>query len=242
MSKFNYVFFGGVPRACSTISVNILAQNPIFTISPTSGLVEIAYRIYKDEINHFIQPNKNPLEIAKLSVDNLLTDFVKTPYYIDKSRNWIQRHALHTNMFNNCKFIVGVRDVRGIYCSVENLSGNFNSWERDVQNLTKVFKKKGKPDNVYVYKAEEFSINPEKVINEIYKFLDINLYNHTFNDLQELIPDSSWKATGIEELHKIHSSIKKLDTSYDNLISKQKSNSLLEKYYDYQKIFYPETI
>src|SRR5436190_21606198 len=85
-------FISGMPRAGSTILSNILAQNPRFHVTPTSGLIEalLALRTAFDEIADF---RAAPNEAAKMAaVRGALYGYfdpVDRPLVFDRSRTWL---------------------------------------------------------------------------------------------------------------------------------------------------------
>jgi sulfotransferase len=116
-----------MPRAGSTLFQNILAQNPSFHVTPTSGLLEL---IFGSRLNYtngaeFKAQDEAAMKKAFLAFckagmgayGQALTD---KPYIMDKSRGW----GVHFDLLNMIfgeepKIICLVRDLRQILSSME---------------------------------------------------------------------------------------------------------------------------
>ena len=237
-----------MPRALSTVAINVLAQNPIFTVSATSTILNnVTVRAW-DGYDDFLFIPENYYtkeEWGKQCTDAFLQKAVNTPYYIDKGRQWIYRHSLITKSFENCKFIVPIRDLRGCYHSANRINPKlFNNLVLPyIRPLTRLFKTLPKQDNIYLFYAEEFSVNPKKVLKEIYDFLGIEHFEHDLENIKTLVPDPTGDLTnGNEGIHEIHSKIIPINTDYESLIGKQNSDRLLDKYSEYYEVFYDKSL
>src|SRR6202000_2389599 len=95
MSSPKIFYQSSMPRAGSTLFQNILAQNPDFYVTPTSGLLEL---IFGARINYTNSPEFKAQDAAAMKSAYLnfcragmqayfgaLTD---RPYVLDKSRGW----------------------------------------------------------------------------------------------------------------------------------------------------------
>lgn len=121
-------FTSGLPRACSTLLQNLLAQNPEVHATATSGVHEMGY-IARDffETEEF-KTFKNPLDgerqylnFVKGGVQNAFNDDTDRPVVVDKCRSWIGHLDQLYKVFPDAKVLVPVRDVRGILSSFEKL-------------------------------------------------------------------------------------------------------------------------
>jgi hypothetical protein len=81
-----------------------------------------------------------------------------------------------------------------------------------------------KPENkhmAYFFKYDDFVIDPEKYIKEIYKFLEIPYFQHKFIDLDQLIVNGIVYDDSImgKNMHTIRTKeIKKLNNAYKEMI------------------------
>jgi len=120
-------FVSGLPRSCSTLLCNILAQNPRVHATATSPMNEISYLargLFKSEAAKAWQP----MDVEKMFDDynraGILAAFdslTDRPVVIDKSRSWVGQIDQTYKMFPDAKILVPVRDVRGIICSMEKI-------------------------------------------------------------------------------------------------------------------------
>ena len=115
------------PRSGSTLLQNILAQNPDFFVTPTSGLLELIFgaRLNYTNGQEFKAQDSALMRKAFLSFCragmgayfDALTD---KPYVIDKSRGWGVHFDLLQMIFEeDPKIICLVRDLRQIVASLE---------------------------------------------------------------------------------------------------------------------------
>jgi sulfotransferase len=83
-----------------------------------------------------------------------------------------------------------------------------------------------KPSNLFLVKYDELVTNPEKIIHEIYLFLEIPLFKHTFNRIQSPnMREQDNNTFGIPTLHEVrpvisNQSIKPSDVLSDYVIEK----------------------
>jgi len=126
-------FCGGMPRAGSTLLLNILNQNPDFHCTPTSGLVEavLAFKNNWDnwpEVRAMQVPDRERKKTQVLR--GMLTGFfqdVEQPIVIDKSRGWTgEIEMLERVLGRKIKMLVPVRPILDILCSFELLWRNKN--------------------------------------------------------------------------------------------------------------------
>jgi len=131
-----------MPRAGSTLLQNILAQNPNFYVTPTSGLLEL---IFGARVNYTNNPEFRAQDAAQMkkafmafnragmqAYFRALTD---KPYVIDKSRGW----GVHFDLLNMIfeeepKIICMVRDLRQILASMEKKFRQNPDKHRQIEN------------------------------------------------------------------------------------------------------------
>lgn len=115
------------PRAGSTLLQNILAQNPSFYVTPTSGLLEM---IFGARLNYTNSPEfkaqndvamkKAFLAFSRAGMEAYFQALTDKPYVVDKSRGWGVHFDLLQMIFNEePKIICMVRDLRQILASLE---------------------------------------------------------------------------------------------------------------------------
>lgn len=121
-------FQTSLPRAGSTLMQNILAQNPEFYASPTSGLVEllmVARTAYSNG-DTFKAQDEKLMQEAFLSFSlNGIRGYYNSvapnyKYAIDKSRQWGYEYRFVEKILGEKpKMIVMIRDLRDVFASME---------------------------------------------------------------------------------------------------------------------------
>lgn len=124
MSKTIY-FISGMPRSGSTLLANILAQNPQFHVSPTSGILDIMF-IVRNNWNKIIEFQAAPDDKGKLRVlKGILQSYYAgcdQPVVFDRSRSWLAHIEMAEAVLDHdVKILVPVRDVRDVLASFEKL-------------------------------------------------------------------------------------------------------------------------
>lgn len=122
------VFNSSLPRSGSTLLQNILAQNPRFYCSPTSGVLELLFaaRANFTNLNEFkLQPpdvmKTGWLGYCRGAIDGWYSAITDKQVAVDKSRGWIAYYHWLTEFCPDAKIIVCVRDIRAIISSMEKL-------------------------------------------------------------------------------------------------------------------------
>jgi len=121
------IFFQcSLPRAGSTLLQNVLAQNPDFYATPTSGIIEIflnARNIYTNNIEFKAQDVKvvEPAfkALCKGGMNAYFNAITDKKYVIDKSRGWSVTYDFVDWFYPDPKVVVMVRDLRAIVSSME---------------------------------------------------------------------------------------------------------------------------
>jgi len=116
-----------LPRAGSTLLQNILAQNPAFYVTPTSGLLELIFGARLNYTNSAEFKAQDPEEMKKAflafsraGMEAYFEALTDKPYVVDKSRGWGVHYDLLEMIFGEePKIICMVRDLRQILSSME---------------------------------------------------------------------------------------------------------------------------
>jgi sulfotransferase len=123
------IFFqSSMPRAMSTTLQNILAQNPDFYVTPTSGLLELwfgARKNYTDSPEFKAQDEQTMRKAftafchdGMFAYFNAITD---KKYVMDKSRGHGVYRPFIDSFYPNPKIICMVRDLKDVLCSYEKI-------------------------------------------------------------------------------------------------------------------------
>jgi sulfotransferase len=118
-------FIAGMPRAGSTLLGNILAQNPRFHVTPTSGLIDALVDL-REKFNTLPDFKAAPNEAGKMAaVRGALHGYfdpVDRPVVFDKNRAWLSELEMAEALLERrAKVVVCVRDIAEILVSLEKL-------------------------------------------------------------------------------------------------------------------------
>jgi sulfotransferase len=123
-----------MPRSGSTLLQNVIAQNPNFYVTPTSGLLELIYgaRSNFSASPEFIAQDSNLMNNAFRSfcvsgIKSYFESITDKKYVVDKSRGWGAHYnllqALNADYIGNePKVIIMVRNLYDIVASMEKLN------------------------------------------------------------------------------------------------------------------------
>ena len=122
------VFNSSFPRSGSTLLQNILAQNPRFYCSATSGLMNLllaarheytAGPLFKSQEPELMRKAFN--EFCARGVSGFYAGLTDRPVCVDKHRAWFHYYDWLKMFIPDPKIVVCVRDIRGILSSMEKL-------------------------------------------------------------------------------------------------------------------------
>lgn len=118
-------FISGMPRAGSTLLCNILAQNPKFHTTSTSGILEVLFGV-RNQWNELIEfkatPNQDGLTRVLKSILYAYHADSDRPVVFDKSRSWLAYIEMAEMVLERPpRILVPVRDMRDILASCEKL-------------------------------------------------------------------------------------------------------------------------
>jgi sulfotransferase len=122
------IFFqSSLPRAGSTMLQNLMAQNPDFYVTPTSGVLELVFGAQGNYTNNpeFKAQDaelmrKAFLGFSKEGMKGYFEAITDKPYILDKSRGWGIHYPLLKMFIETPKIICMVRDLRDVFASMEN--------------------------------------------------------------------------------------------------------------------------
>jgi sulfotransferase len=118
-------FISGFPRSGSTLLCNILAQNPRFQATATSGIMDVIFSV-RNNWDKLVEFRAHPNDAAKERVmrgmlDNYFDD-VEQPVVFDKCRGWVSLLEMAEMMLERkAKVLVPVRDIRDVLASFEKI-------------------------------------------------------------------------------------------------------------------------
>jgi sulfotransferase len=264
------IFFqSSLPRAGSTLLQNVIGQNPDFHVTPTSGVLELLYASRGNFTSspEFKAQDQKEMETAFKSycrggLEGFFTGITDKPYVMDKSRGWGIHYNFLNSFYPNPKIICMVRDLRGVYASMEKnfrknqhldsgivnhsqMKGTTTEKRVDIwattqpvglaiERLYQIIRE-GIDKNILFIKFEDFCQNPEQEMVRVYNYLQLPYYKHDFGNVEQLTQEDD-SVYGIYGDHKIKKEIKLLQDDWDKVLGFGLCNGIKQKYgwfYDY---------
>jgi len=218
----NIHFITGIPRSGSTLLCNILNQNPAFYASSTSPLPAIVQSMVSifstsQEIQAaMIRDEKGTEVVLNAMVKNVIHTWYwsksKENIIFDKSRGWSFNSLLIAKIFPDAKIIACVRDLRGVFGSVEKQHAKNPVIDRAENPNGKTVLNRAEqmlspdgfigqcvigtndvvarmPKRVFTVNYESFTRTPESTMRELYEFLELDYYAHDFENVENVAED-----------------------------------------------------
>jgi sulfotransferase len=172
---------------------------------------------------------------------NTLTD---KPYFLDKSRAWGNYYPLLNNINPNPKILFMVRDLRAIFASMEkkfrsnpdidtgelnNMTLQNTTTQKRVQHwasthpvgyaLEKLQQSilERNANNFLFLRYEDLCDNPEQTMKDIYTYLDIPYYEHSFDYIEQITQEDD-TVYGIYGDHKIRNKLQALPKDFREVL------------------------
>ncbi len=122
-------FISGLPRSGSTLLCNILAQNPRFHATATSGILDVMFGVRNqwDKLQEFkaaIDKDGTAKAMGRVLRAILFAyhDETGKPVVFDKSRSWLAHLEMAEAVLGRkAKVLVPVRDIRDVLASFEKI-------------------------------------------------------------------------------------------------------------------------
>tara|TARA_R110000803_G_scaffold29811_1_gene67751 strand:+ start:148 stop:924 length:777 start_codon:yes stop_codon:yes gene_type:complete len=204
-----FFYLCGLPRAGNTLFASIMNQNKNISVTGNSIVCDILYQI--NELKHTetfgLFNNVKSFDNVLVNIMNNYYDNWDSEYIIDRSP-WGTPYNLELlkTLNNDIKIIVLVRDIKEIMASfirfsymdtdnyISNIAttiedrfdfvynGELSKWIYAVKNLIQ-------PDNrkyIHLVEYNDLVNNTKEEIDKIYKYLDIPIFKHKFNNLDQL--------------------------------------------------------
>ena len=112
----------GLPRSGSTLLVNLINQHPDVYGSPDS-LLSGMIKALQEKISESMQDSQYNADLSydifynfcRGGIISWIDKLTDKKIFLDKCRGWIETVDICRNTFPHTKFIVCIRDLRGIY-------------------------------------------------------------------------------------------------------------------------------
>jgi sulfotransferase len=225
-------FISGQTRSGSELLANILAQNPKFNATTTSGILEILFTIRNTWDNH-LEFKATPNEEGKKRVlKAILESYHNTDKIVfDKSRGWLAYLEMAKEILGyEPKVLVPIRDMRDVlssweklyrkntlnqsgveridYFTAQTIQGRCQNLLRNDQPIGLAHNRiidalqRGWGKNMLFIDYEDLCKNPKQTMEIIYKFLGEEYHEHNFENIKQ-ITQSDDAVYGFKDLHKI---------------------------------------
>jgi sulfotransferase len=164
--------------------------------------------------------NKNPKTIVVVRpILEVLSSFLRLA---DKNPDNFIDNGIKQNDF----FVKYYRDLNDVRCDwLMHQNGEIDKSLLAIATLLK------NPKNCHIVWYENLIKDPQKCLTDIYEFLEIENFQHSFNNIKQLDKHNDMKAFGIKDLHTIKSSIQASKTKPDLVLSnysKERYGSVLD--------------
>jgi len=258
------IFFqSSLPRAGSTLLQNIMGQNPDFYVTPTSGVLELVYAARNNYTNspEFKAQDSDQMRLGftsfcregVLGFFNAVTD---KPYVIDKSRGWGVHYGFLNSFHPEPKIICMVRDLRGIYASMEKnfrknqhmdsgivdhskLQGTTTEKRIDlwavgqpvglaIERLGQIFKE-GINKKMLFVRYEDLVKDPSSEMQKIYRYLELPSFAHDFDNIEQITAEDD-SVYGIYGDHTIRKKLEPLPNDYKEVLGVAACNWIKSNY------------
>lgn len=199
---------------------------------------------------------------CKGAIDGFCSGLTEKDYVVDKSFNWATNFKLLQTIYDESpKMIIMVRDLRDIFASMElghrnsplkthpgvkwdslqctTLQKRVEHWSTtmplgsSLDKLKDLINFKNDKD-VFFIKYEDFCAYPNPIMISLYKYLDIEYYQHDFNKVEQITNqnDSYYLFS-----HKIREQIKPVPSKAIETLGKGICDTISEEYDWYFKYF-----
>jgi sulfotransferase len=259
-----------LPRAGSTLIQNILAQNPLIHSTPTSGLFEMmtTSRTIYSSAQEFKAQNSEEMELGfkgflKNGIYGFYNNITDRPYVIDKSRGWGMDYKFINFYDENPKIICMIRDLRGIYASLEKkyranpqLELGIANWPKlegtttdkriisfsntvpvgpSVDRLYQILHE-GLHENILFIKFEDLCIDPNKEMSRIYDYLELDYFQHNFNNIEQYTHEDD-KIYGVFGDHIIRNKLEPVIEDYEEILGETGCKLITDSYAWFYDVF-----
>jgi len=258
------VFFNAsLPRAGSTLLQNVMMQNPDIYSTPTSGVIEFLLNARTLYSTGDAFKAQDPKEMTKAfhgfcanGLYGYFNNITDRPYVIDKSRAWLGNFRFANFIQPGSKAIVMVRDLRGIFASMEkNYRKNPHKDPlivngAELKNMTTDTRlqhfsvsppvgpalewlydaiHQGYDQHMLFIRFEDFTRDPETEIKRVYNYLELPYFQHDFNNVEQLTHEND-VIHGIFGDHQIQPKIQPLVEDYTSILGFHNCDKIKQHY------------
>lgn len=257
-----YFFISGLPRSGSTLLSSILSQNPKCYASISSAVGPLVDSIMHADYtgtNHIVT-SEHTKKLIKLAFDTVYEN-LPNEIIFDTNRMWAGNVEMLHDIVPNVKIICCVRSIIDILNSFETIyrdnpyskyshiyGSNFpNVYSRcdclmDANgiigyglNALKHGIHSKYSHSIYLIEYESLVTNTEYEINSLYEYLEIEKFNHDFNNLPQVNDGGCDSEVNMPGLHKVRTSVSKVTNHMllpGDIIDRYSDLEYWRKFYD----------
>lgn len=233
-----YYFISGFPRSGSTLLAGILNQNPKFHASMSTTLQQMFCEVQYNKAPDVVSLNNNQSYNLFLKTLEGYYQHIDRDVIFDTSRGWPRFDSILTRLLPYTKIICCVRDIPSILNSFEyyykfksikapsflSPEGANNPWNRleewwqgmivqPYENCEYAHSSPALKDMYVFVDYDELISNPYKTIGDLYLKLDLDYYQHDFDNVIHSF-DTLDEIASNEGLHTVKTKVGKTDTKW----------------------------
>jgi sulfotransferase len=244
-------FLSGMQRSGSTLLACLLNQHPEIYSTPTSPLLDLIDSLESQLDVCNTQYTFDRENISIKLVESLIDSFhedVEKSIVVDKHRGWVSSIPKIKKHTDNPKIICTNRSVPDVITSFIKLIENNNTLNNLID---KSLRSSGVPisinnradylfhnfvnsprmsiiggledyrDYIHIVEYDDLVSDPQNTMNKIYDFLEVESFNHNFNNIENTCGEEKDDAWGMENLHVIRNKLQKISTPPEEVLGKE---------------------
>lgn len=244
-------FLSGMQRSGSTLLACLLNQHPKIHTTATSPLLDVFFAAGLKMQECLDQFTFDYESTNKRVLSSILESFhadIKKPIVVDKHRGWMDViHEIEIS-YKKPKIICTNRSVpeiitsfiklieknktlnnlvdkkirsSGASISINNRSDFlFNVYINHVRiSITEALEKHR--NCIHIVEYNDIINSPQETMNKIYEFLEVESFNHNFNQIENTCKEEKDANWGIENLHIIRNKLQKTSTPPEEVLGKE---------------------
>ncbi len=95
----------------------------------------------------------------------------------------------------------------------------------------------GMQNKIMFIRAEDLTSRPQQIMDEVYDILNLERYNHNFNNIEQTTKENDVIHALDNNLHTIRNKVEPLKDNYIEIIGQEACDRIDTEYEWYQKIF-----
>jgi sulfotransferase len=243
-------FLSGLARSGSTLLGSLLSQHPEIHTTPTSPLADLLCVLDKAFDMSDIQYTYDKPKVQYNTYNAILSNFynhIPKKYILDKHRGW-PRNVLSTEKFldNEVKIVATYRPIPEVLTSfitlIDKDENNFIDDRLKNDNLpittdnrleylwrfytsdvyeSLIYGLRHHREKIHLVEYNNLIKDPEKELNSIYEFLNIEPHKHDFSNILNTCAEEKDNEWGLKNLHKIRPKLERKSRSPKEVIGEE---------------------